>query len=87
MTGDCFAQKVAGKLMTGNDISEIAAFLAPFMPSLKLKCEGDCNKEVELAKAVHMDSKTYCSDRCADISNAPMVKPQPKATVIDGWDV
>lgn len=87
MTAIGFARRVAVNFMMGNDISEIAAFLAPFMPSLKLKCEGDCNKEVELAKAVHMDGKIYCSDRCADISNAPMVKPQPKATVIDGWDV
>lgn len=28
----------------------------------------------------------YCA-KCAVVANAPMIKPQPKGTQIDGWDV
>lgn len=63
-------------------------YLLQFMPQAECECEGqNCIAVRPFAEMVQCDGKRYCSERCRDISNAPMIKPQPKGETVDGWDV
>lgn len=52
-------------------------------------CAAHQNRRIRRAEAFHDadDMKDYCSQACRDRNEAPMVKPQPKGTKVDGWDV
>lgn len=53
------------------------------------KCRR-CSASVHISQAIACADGFYCSKRCVDIverDNAPMIKPQSKRQLIDGWDV
>ena len=66
--------------------AELIQYLAPFMPTAPIQCDG-CTREVEISKAIEKEGKHFHSQKCADIATAPLIKPQPKSTRVDGWDV
>lgn len=69
-------------------MAELTDYLAQLMPNMTAGCEGtNCSKLAPVAQMVTEEGKRYCSQKCADFHNAPMIKPQPKTTRIDGWNV
>lgn len=66
--------------------AELINYLAEFMPTAQIECAG-CTRQVAISKAIEREGKFFHSERCADIATAPIIKPQPKGTRIDGWDV
>jgi len=51
-------------------------------------CTASHARRVRWADAVYdRNDLPYCSVPCRDKAIAPMIKPQPKGTKIDGWDV
>lgn len=68
--------------------ADLADYLAQLMPDLKAECAGShCSKVLPIAQMVVKDGKRYCSSECDRFHNAPMIKPQPKPTIVDGWAI
>jgi hypothetical protein len=69
---------------------ELLQYLAEWIPDAPIGCQR-CSHAVALGQAIQKEQKVFCSERCAEIATAPMIRPQPKripgVNFVDGWDV
>lgn len=68
--------------------ASLTEYLSRLMPGIEAECESEnCMSIVPVAQMVTRDGRRFCTAGCADRTLAPMIKPQPKGTQIEGWDV
>lgn len=68
--------------------TSLAEYLSQLMPGMEAECEGsNCIRVVSVSVLVERDGTKYCSQNCADQHCAVLIKPQPKTTKVDNWDV
>lgn len=65
---------------------ELIEYLAKVIPAGRVEC-AECGAEGAAAKAVIRGDQWFCSERCAERSLAPLIKPQPKGVKLNGWDI
>lgn len=74
-------------------MSALAEAKPAMIAGIEVLCDG-CQKPIPLpvnqfywtARQGYELRPAYCS-KCAMQYEAPMIKPQPKGTTVDGWDV
>ena len=69
-----------------NITPDLAAYLAEIMPDARQQCAG-CVVERPPARMIEREGNLYCCEQCAEMKLAKMVRPQPKSTKYEGWDI
>lgn len=67
--------------------TQLTDYLTQLMPEIEAECEGNCIRVVPISQMATREGRKYCSERCADRECAPLIKPQPKGTKVDNWDI
>jgi hypothetical protein len=62
-------------------MDDLLEYLMDIVPAASIECAG-CPKQVAAQTTVLRNGQFYCSDICADIATAPVIKDQPAATKI-----
>lgn len=66
--------------------AELREYLKQIMPDASADCSR-CRKVVAAGSAVEGSEGIYCSDTCKMQSEGLLIKKQPKAVIVDGWQV
>ena len=66
--------------------ADLLEYLSAIIPAGKIDC-AKCGKPVVASEGIKGNSGIYCSETCRLQSEALLIKVQPKAVIIDGWEV